>query len=71
MTPHEVKALRRRLNLTQQQLATRLGVSRKTVNAVERGRASPSTTLALALQALDCRSRQDRPVLPDPVAQKE
>ena len=35
--------------MTQQQLATRLGVTRQTVMAIERGRYNPSVGLALKL----------------------
>ena len=41
--------IRKQRNLTQQQLAERVGVSRKTVNTVERGVFVPSTILALKL----------------------
>jgi putative transcriptional regulator len=42
-----------RLNLTQADLATLVGVSRKTINTVENGVFIPSTVLALRLaQAL-------------------
>lgn len=45
---------RDRLNLTQAQLAERVGVSRKTINTVENGVFIPSTVLALKLAlALD------------------
>ena len=41
-------------NLTQEQLAERVGVTRKTINTVERGHFVPSTVLALKLaKALD------------------
>ena len=40
---------RARLGLTQEQLADRVGVTRKTVNTIERGRFIPSTLLALKL----------------------
>ena len=39
-------------DLTQQELAERLGVSRQTVNAVELGRYVPSTMLALKMARL-------------------
>lgn len=35
------------MNLTQQQLAERIGVSRQTINAMELGKYVPSTVLAL------------------------
>jgi putative transcriptional regulator len=40
---------RARLNLTQAELAALVGVSRKTINTVENGVFTPSTTLALRL----------------------
>lgn len=40
---------RTRRNLTQAQLAELVGVSRKTINTVENGVFTPSTTLALRL----------------------
>lgn len=45
---------RARRNLTQADLATKIGVSRKTINTVENGVFIPSTVLALKLaRALD------------------
>lgn len=44
-----LKAHRARLNLTQEDLATLAGVTRKTINTIENGRFVPSTTLALTL----------------------
>jgi putative transcriptional regulator len=40
---------RARHRLTQEQLAERVGVTRKTINTVETGRFVPSTVLALKL----------------------
>jgi putative transcriptional regulator len=40
---------RARHQLTQEQLAERVGVTRKTINTVETGRFVPSTVLALKL----------------------
>ena len=40
---------RARLNLTQAELATMVGVSRKTINTVENGVFIPSTVVALRL----------------------
>ena len=48
-----LKLHRARQNLTQEQLAERVGVTRKTINTVENGVFVPSTLLALKLaQAL-------------------
>ncbi len=39
-------------NLTQQELAEKIGVSRQTINAMELGKYVPSTVLALKLSRL-------------------
>ena len=44
-----VKELRSAQELSQQALATMLGVSRQTINAIETGRYDPSLTLAVRL----------------------
>lgn len=44
-----VKLERARQNLTQEELAARIGVSRQTINSIEKGRYVPSTLLALKL----------------------
>ena len=41
--------LRARYQLTQQDLAQRVGVTRQTIIAIEKGQYNPSTTLALKL----------------------
>ena len=46
---NHIKLERARHNLTQQQLADLVGVTRKTINTVENGRFIPSTVLALKL----------------------
>jgi len=46
-----LKDLRAEQNLTQAELAERVGVSRKTINTVENGVFIPSTILALKLAA--------------------
>jgi len=52
---NSLKEERTRLELTQAELADRVGVSRKTINTVENGVFVPSTTLALKLaRALGC-----------------
>ena len=40
---------RAEMDLTQEELAKRIGVSRQTINAVESGRYVPSTVLALKM----------------------
>jgi len=47
-----VKMHRARLDMTQQELAEELGVSRQTIHAIERGKADPSLTLAMKLARL-------------------
>jgi len=44
-----LKLQRARLDLTQAELAERVGVSRRSINSVERGHYVPSTVLALRL----------------------
>ncbi len=46
---NKIKFQRARLNLTQDQLAGRVKVSRKTINTIENGVFVPSTVLALQL----------------------
>jgi putative transcriptional regulator len=51
---NRIKERRGELGLTQAELAERVGVTRKTVNTVENGVFTPSTTLALKLaESLD------------------
>jgi putative transcriptional regulator len=47
-----VRMHRARLDLTQEQLAEAVGVSRQTIHAIERGKAEPSVLLALRLAGL-------------------
>ncbi|BFP41331.1 helix-turn-helix transcriptional regulator [Muricauda sp. SCSIO 64092] len=47
-----VKVERARLNLTQEQLAKRLGVSRQTINAIEKSKFNPSVVLAIKMAKL-------------------
>ncbi|MGM1045739.1 transcriptional regulator [Paenibacillus uliginis N3/975] len=44
-----MKMNRARLQLTQEQLAEQVGVTRKTINTIENGRFIPSTILAIKL----------------------
>jgi len=44
-----LKVERARKNLTQADLAERIGVSRQTINSIEKGRFIPSTLLALKI----------------------
>jgi putative transcriptional regulator len=49
---NELRVLRARHNLSQAELAERLGVSRQTVNAIETERYDPSLPLAFKIAAL-------------------
>ena len=44
-----LKSARAALDISQQQLADAVGVSRQTINAIEKGRFVPSTVLALKI----------------------
>ena len=46
---NRLKVARAEKDLTQEELAKRIGVSRQTINAVESGRYVPSTVLALKM----------------------
>ena len=46
---NRLKVARAEVDLTQEELAKRIGVSRQTINAVESGRYVPSTVLALKM----------------------
>tara|TARA_R110000868_G_scaffold354078_1_gene615374 strand:- start:1000 stop:1200 length:201 start_codon:yes stop_codon:yes gene_type:complete len=47
-----IKVERAILNLTQDELASKIGVSRQTINSIEANRYVPSTVLALKLSGL-------------------
>ena len=49
---NNIKVQRAIFNLTQQDLAEKIGVSRQTINALEAGKYVPSTVLALKLSQL-------------------
>jgi putative transcriptional regulator len=49
---NSIKVERAILNLTQDDLAKKIGVSRQTINSIEANRYVPSTVLALKLSAL-------------------
>ncbi|MDR2040409.1 MAG: helix-turn-helix transcriptional regulator [Bacteroidales bacterium] len=44
-----IKVERAKLNITQQELADKIGVSRQTINSIETQRFIPSTVLALKI----------------------
>ena len=46
---NRLKVARAEMDLTQEELAKRIGVSRQTINAVESGKYVPSTVLALKM----------------------
>lgn len=49
---NRLKIERAILNITQEELAERIGVSRQTINSIETNRFVPSTVLALKLSKL-------------------
>lgn len=49
---NNIKVERARLDMTQQDLADALQVSRQTINAIEKGKFNPSTILALKISNL-------------------
>ena len=51
---NSLKVQRAKHDLTQEQLADRIGVTRKTINTIENGRYVPSTVLALRLARVFC-----------------
>ncbi|NID13213.1 helix-turn-helix transcriptional regulator [Fibrivirga algicola] len=52
---NKLKVARAEANLSQGDLAERIGVSRQTINSIETGRYVPSTVLALKLAAVFAR----------------
>ena len=46
---NQIKVQRAIKNITQEELATRIGVTRKTVNTIENGKFVPSTILAIRM----------------------
>ncbi len=49
---NNIKAERAKLDITQQQLADKVGVSRQTINSIEAERYIPSTVLSLKIAAV-------------------
>ena len=49
---NRLKVGRAELNLTQEQMAEKIGVSRQTINSIEKNRYVPSTILALKISEL-------------------
>lgn len=56
---NNVKVQRAIANLTQAELAEKIGVSRQTINAIEAGKYVPSTVLALKIAKLFQKSVND------------
>jgi putative transcriptional regulator len=56
---NRLKVERAILNLTQEELAEKIGVSRQTINSIETNRFVPSTVLALKLSRLFGKSVND------------
>lgn len=56
---NRLKVERAILNITQEELAERIGVSRQTINSIETNRFIPSTVLALKLSKLFGKSVND------------
>ncbi len=46
---NQIKVQRAMRNLTQEELASKIGVTRKTINTIENGKFVPSTILAIRL----------------------
>ena len=54
-----MQEVRKSMSLTQQELATSVGVSRQTINNIEKGRYNPSVELVLKICAkLNCKVEQ-------------
>ncbi|MDY2587903.1 helix-turn-helix transcriptional regulator [Winogradskyella aquimaris] len=56
---NNIKIERARHNLTQADLAEKIGVSRQSINAIEKGKYVPSTVLALKMARLFKMSVED------------
>ncbi|MBO5445675.1 MAG: helix-turn-helix transcriptional regulator [Muribaculaceae bacterium] len=52
---NRIKVERAEMDITQQQLAEAVGVSRQTIVAIERGRFLPSTPLAIKISRFFCK----------------
>ncbi len=49
MLKNRIKVLRAEKNLTQEELAKKIGVSRQTINSIEKGKYVPSVLIALKM----------------------
>ncbi len=56
----KIKEFRKKLKMTQEELANNVGVTRQTINALEQGRYNPSLELAYKIKkALKAKSIED------------
>ena len=62
---NRLKVERAELDITQEELAKRIGVSRQTINSIEKNRYVPSTVLALKLSKIFNKSVNDFFILED------
>ena len=62
---NRLKIARAELDITQEELAKRIGVSRQTINAVESGKYVPSTVLALKMAQVFGKSLEEIFMLED------
>lgn len=49
---NSLKVVRKKKKITQEQLSELVGVSRQSINAIERGKYTPSTVLALKISEI-------------------
>ncbi len=62
---NRLKVERAELDITQEELAKRIGVSRQTINSIEKNRYVPSTVLALKLSQVFNKNVNDFFILED------
>ena len=62
---NRLKIERAEFNITQEQLSKQIGVSRQTINSIEKNRYVPSTTLALKLSEVFGKSVNEIFILDD------
>ncbi|MCK0180630.1 helix-turn-helix transcriptional regulator [Flavobacteriaceae bacterium S0862] len=62
---NRIKVERAENDMTQENLATKIGVSRQSINAVEKGKYVPSTVLALKIARLFKKPVEDIFILED------
>jgi putative transcriptional regulator len=60
-----IKVERAKLNISQAELAEKIGVSRQTINSIERGKFVPSTVIALKMAKIFSCKVEDFFVLED------